>query len=309
MLGRKAHAISPTTALNYGITRRRARRARPLRRGLQGVRHDGDAEARASRRTRASRTASSCSAACRERDRDHEARRRGLRGTGRAGGVDALPARQALLVDRPRRSRRAAEPRRAREPSPATTTRSTRSPGSRPRKGHYRAAIALEQQAVDADSAAAVRRRSSATSIACNGQPARGAQAVRAGRRDRAPARRERRQHRPRDGALRRRPRHPPARDALALARKARAERPSIDGDDVLAWALARNGRCGEALPLLAALAPARHARRPEALPPRHDRALPRPRRRRAQRLLRRALALNPHFSILWAPVARKALR
>jgi hypothetical protein len=24
---------------------------------------------------------------------------------------------------------------------------------------------------------------------------------------------------------------------------------------------------------------------------------------------LRRALALNPHFSILWAPVARKALR
>ena len=37
-------------------------------------------------------------------------------------------------------------------------------------------------------------------------------------------------------------------RDAVALARAARAERPSIDGDDVLAWALARNGRCGEAL-------------------------------------------------------------
>lgn len=35
---------------------------------------------------------------------------------------------------------------------------------------------------------------------------------------------------------------------AVALARAARAERPSIDGDDVLAWALARNGRCGEAL-------------------------------------------------------------
>ena len=35
---------------------------------------------------------------------------------------------------------------------------------------------------------------------------------------------------------------------ALALARTARAERPSIDGDDVLAWALYRNGRCGEAL-------------------------------------------------------------
>jgi hypothetical protein len=35
---------------------------------------------------------------------------------------------------------------------------------------------------------------------------------------------------------------------ALALARAARAERPSIDGDDVVAWALARNGRCGEAV-------------------------------------------------------------
>ena len=35
---------------------------------------------------------------------------------------------------------------------------------------------------------------------------------------------------------------------ALELARKARADRPSIDGDDVLGWALYRNGRCGEAL-------------------------------------------------------------
>jgi hypothetical protein len=26
-------------------------------------------------------------------------------------------------------------------------------------------------------------------------------------------------------------------------------------------------------------------------------------------RFLRRALALNPHFSLLWAPVARRALR
>jgi tetratricopeptide (TPR) repeat protein len=34
----------------------------------------------------------------------------------------------------------------------------------------------------------------------------------------------------------------------LALARLAQRERPSIDGDDVLAWALARTGHCGEAL-------------------------------------------------------------
>src|SRR5581483_8742191 len=38
-------------------------------------------------------------------------------------------------------------------------------------------------------------------------------------------------------------------RHALQLARTGRAERPSIDGDDVLGWALARNGRCGAALP------------------------------------------------------------
>ena len=36
---------------------------------------------------------------------------------------------------------------------------------------------------------------------------------------------------------------------ALAAARQARRARPSIDGDDVLAWALERNGRCAEALP------------------------------------------------------------
>ena len=37
--------------------------------------------------------------------------------------------------------------------------------------------------------------------------------------------------------------------DTVGLARAARAARPSIDGDDVLAWALARNDRCDEALP------------------------------------------------------------
>jgi tetratricopeptide (TPR) repeat protein len=34
----------------------------------------------------------------------------------------------------------------------------------------------------------------------------------------------------------------------VALARLAQHERPSIDGDDVLAWAFARSGQCGEAL-------------------------------------------------------------
>ena len=93
-------------------------------------------------------------------------------------------------------------------------------------------------------------------------------------------------------------------RDSLALARRARAERPSVHGDDVLAWALARNGRCAEALALLEALAPARHAGRDLLLPPRHDRALPRPARRgpqlvrarrRAEPALLASLERRPH--------------
>ena len=48
--------------------------------------------------------------------------------------------------------------------------------------------------------------------------------------------------------------------DALARAREEYARAPSIDAADVLAWALERNGRCREALALLAAGAPAGHA-------------------------------------------------
>jgi tetratricopeptide (TPR) repeat protein len=95
---------------------------------------------------------------------------------------------------------------------------------------------------------------------------------------------------------------------ALALARRARAERPSIDGDDVLAWALARNGRCGEAL---------RHSRNAlrlgtrDALKVFHRGMIERCLGNRAagDAFLHRALALNPHFSVLWSPVARKTLR
>ena len=96
------------------------------------------------------------------------------------------------------------------------------------------------------------------------------------------------------------RPRH-----ALALARAARADRPSIDGDDVLAWALARNGRCGEAL---------RFSKRAlrlgtrDALKDFHRGMIERCLGNRAasRRWLHSALDLNPHFSVLWAPVARR---
>jgi tetratricopeptide (TPR) repeat protein len=95
---------------------------------------------------------------------------------------------------------------------------------------------------------------------------------------------------------------------ALALARRAQRERPSIDGDDVLAWALFRNGRCTEALPY------SRHALRlgtRDALKFFHRGMIERcvGHRGEGRRWLERALALNPHFSLLWAPVARAGLR
>ena len=93
-------------------------------------------------------------------------------------------------------------------------------------------------------------------------------------------------------------------RATLALARRAQHERPSIDGDDVLAWALARNGHCTEAL---------RYSRLALRLGTRD--ALKFFHRGMIERCLGdsaaardwfgRALALNPHFSLLWAPVAR----
>ena len=95
--------------------------------------------------------------------------------------------------------------------------------------------------------------------------------------------------------------------ETVRLARAARADRPSIYGDDALGWALARAGRCPEAERWL-------------------DRAL---RLGTNDALLffhrgyaagcagdrggmlgwyRRALAQSPAFSVRWAPVARKAV-
>jgi tetratricopeptide (TPR) repeat protein len=93
--------------------------------------------------------------------------------------------------------------------------------------------------------------------------------------------------------------------DTLALARRARAERPSVLGDDVLAWALARSGRCREALA---------HSKRSLRLGTRDaafffhrgmiERCLGRP--AAARGWFTRALDLNPHFSVLWSPTARR---
>ena len=97
-------------------------------------------------------------------------------------------------------------------------------------------------------------------------------------------------------------------RHALVLARKAHEARPSIDGDDVLAWALARTGRCSEAL--VWSKQALRLGTR-DALKLFHRGMIERclGHRASAHRYLAGALALNPYFSIVWSPVARKALR
>jgi tetratricopeptide (TPR) repeat protein len=91
----------------------------------------------------------------------------------------------------------------------------------------------------------------------------------------------------------------------LDLARRAQRARPSIDGDDVLAWTLARNGRCAEAAGY------SRLALRlgtEDALKFFHRGMIERclGNRAAARTWFRRALALNPHFSVIWGPVARR---
>jgi tetratricopeptide (TPR) repeat protein len=97
-------------------------------------------------------------------------------------------------------------------------------------------------------------------------------------------------------------------RETLELARSARADRPTIQGDDVLAWTLARNDRCGEALS---------YSKRSLRLGTKDaslyfhrgmiERCLG---HGGAARLwFRRALATNPHFSLVWSSTARRLAR
>src|SRR5262249_31158543 len=93
-------------------------------------------------------------------------------------------------------------------------------------------------------------------------------------------AQRERRPHRPRDGALPRRSRDQAAGDAPA-----RTACPALAAVDRRRRRVGLDARAKRALPgsaaLLAPRAEARHAGRPEVLPPRDDRALSRPASRR----------------------------
>src|SRR5919198_227054 len=92
--------------------------------------------------------------------------------------------------------------------------------------------------------------------------------------------------------------------DALARARRAYASAPGVYAEDALAWGLFRAGRCAEARSHSA------HALRlgtRDALLTFHRAEIERCLGSASARSwFRRALAINPHFSFLWAPVARK---
>jgi tetratricopeptide (TPR) repeat protein len=97
------------------------------------------------------------------------------------------------------------------------------------------------------------------------------------------------------------------AHETVELARRARGARPSIYGDDALAWALARAGRCDEAVPL------ARRALRlgtQDGLLLFHLGYAEGCAGNRSEMLVayRRALEAQPAFSVRWAPVAQATL-
>ena len=95
---------------------------------------------------------------------------------------------------------------------------------------------------------------------------------------------------------------------ALGRARAAYERAPSVDADDVLAWGLLRNGRCAQALPhevralRLGTLDALKYFHRGMI-----ERCLGR--QPAARRSFRQALAINPQFSLLWAPVAERLSR
>jgi len=94
-------------------------------------------------------------------------------------------------------------------------------------------------------------------------------------------------------------------KETLELALRARAARPSIYGDDIVAWALARNGRCAEAVA---------YSKRSLRLGTKDaslyfhrgmiERCLGRD--AIAAEWFARTLATNPNFSLIWANAARR---
>jgi tetratricopeptide (TPR) repeat protein len=96
--------------------------------------------------------------------------------------------------------------------------------------------------------------------------------------------------------------------ETVALARRARALRPSILGDDTLSWALARAGRCQEALSWSSR---ALRLGTRDWLLYFHRGTIERCLGRGAEAKIwfGRAVAMNPHYSVLWSSQALEGAR
>ena len=238
------------------------------------------------------------------RDRGDAARPRRGRRPARADRLGRGRARQARVRPRPGRRRGRAFRRGARDlPRLRLRARAARACRGRPRPA--RRGGRAGAPAPRGDPAAAVRRPARRSPRA-PGPPAEAAASARPSPRSTAcspPAESASTSSRPSTApttAIR------PGGDRRARAHGARA-RPSIYGDDALGWALARAGRCDEAV---------RWSQRSLRLGTR-DALLWFHRGYAAgcagdapgmKRWYRKALALNPHFSVRFAPLARKAV-
>ena len=291
--------------------RRRARRARPLRGGVPRVRPHGRARARRRLvrarllRARAPRPpARGAVPPCAWPSTSAAGSRRG-------DGLGARPARQALLRARARSARPQRQYRLALAAFPGYVYALDALAQVEAARGHLpardRARAARGRRGIPLPQFVATARR---PATGRPGSRTRRARAVRADRRDRGAPRSERRPHRPRDRALRRRPRHPArARrsrsPAAAHASASEHRRPTTCS----AGRSRGTAAAPKALRYVRACAAPGHARRAQVLPPRDDRALRSATRARRATWFRRALALNPHFSLLWAPSRRRLAR
>jgi tetratricopeptide (TPR) repeat protein len=93
---------------------------------------------------------------------------------------------------------------------------------------------------------------------------------------------------------------------SLELARRGYEQRPGVEANEVLSWALVRNGQCTEAIPYSdrALRFPDGHRYFHRGMIERCLGSEP-----KAQALFRKALATDPNFSPIWARFARAQLR
>ena len=184
------------------------------------------------------------------RDLGHAARPRRGRRRARADGLGARRAREARARAGTLAQGRAARPRSA-DRAPRLRVRARAAGARRGREGQAPTVPSWRRVAQQTRSRC---RSSSACSAISSSAPVARPRPASRGRRWRRSSGcwvAKRHPRRPRVRGVPRRPRHPPGGDGGAGAPGARADRPSIYGDDALGWALARAGRCDEALPWL----------------------------------------------------------